>query len=247
VLTKTRQEQILHMLEEKNSITVTEITQNLGISESTARRDIVTLHKEGKLIKVFGGAVALEENHVHFEPTVAQKIDVNREEKKRIAKYCAEFIEPEDFVYLDAGTTTWYMIEYITEKTATFVTNGVAHAQYLAAAGFQVILLGGELKATTDAVVGGQATFMLGQYHFSKGFFGTNGVTAKAGLTTPDANEALVKRRACERSRKVFVLADASKFDQISSVTFADFEDAIIVTDRKPKGYGKYDNVIHLD
>ena len=246
MLTKTRQEQILRMVEEKNSVTVTELTEALGISESTARRDILALHKEGKLVKVFGGAVAAEESYSHLEPTVEQKIEVNREEKRRIAKYCAGRLQPEDFVYLDAGTTTWYMIDYITEKSATFVTNGVAHAKSLAAKGFHVILLGGELKSSTEAVVGGQAAQMLSQYHFTKGFFGANGVSAKTGITTPDTNEALVKRKACERSKKIYVLADASKFDHISSVTFVDFEDAIIVTDSKPKGYGRYDNVVVL-
>ena len=77
------------------------------------------------------------------EPTVAQKVEVNREEKCRIASYAARLIEPEDFIFLDAGTTTGYMMDYLEEKNATFVTNAVVHAQKLAEMGMKVLLVGG--------------------------------------------------------------------------------------------------------
>ena len=64
--------------------------------------------------------------------------------------------------------------------SATFVTNAVSHARKLAAAGNRVILIGGELKGTTEAVVGSQAILAIQGYHFTKGFFGTNGVRANA-------------------------------------------------------------------
>lgn len=79
--------------------------------------------------------------------------------------------QPEDFVYLGAGTTTASMLSFLTEKSAIFVTNAVAHAKTLAAAGFRVYLVGGELKGSTEAVVGNQALMNLQSYHFTKGFF----------------------------------------------------------------------------
>lgn len=112
------------------------------------------------------------------------------EEKKRIARYAASLIEPEDFVYLDAGTTTAHMLDYIAEDRVTFVTNAVAHAQRLAMRGIKVLLVGGELKASTEAIVGSQAMQTIQNYHFTKGFFGTNGVTKKCGCTTPDVTFA---------------------------------------------------------
>ena len=118
MLTEQRYEMILNLLEENKSVTVTQIKELLHISESTARRDITALHQAGKLIKVFGGAVALEGEVISREPTVQQKENVNKEQKIRIAKYAASLIEPDDFVFIDAGTTTAYMIDYITcEKT----------------------------------------------------------------------------------------------------------------------------------
>ena len=87
MLTKQRQELILKLLEENGSVTVTEVKDLLDASESTVRRDITALDKEGKLVKVFGGAVAAKEGAVTaHEYTVAQKLDLNREEKMRIAK-----------------------------------------------------------------------------------------------------------------------------------------------------------------
>ena len=175
MLSEQRHEIILKMLEEKRSVTVTELTEHLGISESTARRDITILDKAGKLVKVFGGAVISDGAYQSVEPTVTQKVEINREEKKKIGEYAASLILPQDFVYLDAGTTTGYMLDFIGETGATFVTNAVAHAQRLAAKGAHVLLVGGTLKSSTEAVVGTMAALILKDYHFSKGFFGANG------------------------------------------------------------------------
>ena len=157
MLSEQRQALILKYLEERKSITVGELTEILDISESTARRDITVLDKAGKLVKVFGGAVALENRYLSQEATVAQKTEVNKTEKRQIARYAAAMIQKDDFVYLDAGTTTGYMLDFLEETKATFVTNAVAHAQRLAAKGIHVLLIGGTLKASTEAVVGATA------------------------------------------------------------------------------------------
>ena len=135
------------------------------------------------------------------------------------------------------------MLDYIAEQRATFVTNAVAHAQRLAARGMHVILIGGELKGSTEAVVGSVAVQMVQQYHFTKGFFGTNGIRKKAGFTTPDPREASVKQTAMQQCLAKYVLADCSKFNQVSSVTFADFSDAQILSNEIPEGYRDCDNV----
>lgn len=244
MLTEQRYDIILKLLEEKKSITVTEVKKLLDTSESTVRRDITALHKAGKLVKVFGGAVAAEHIVMASEPTVAQKMDVNKKEKLRIAAYAASLVEPEDFVFLDAGTTTGYMVDYLQEKNATFVTNAVAHAQKLASNGFRVLLVGGELKGSTEAIVGNETIRALQDYHFTKGFFGTNGITKRTGFTTPDASEAVVKRTAMEQCRERHVLSDYTKFGYVSSVTFGAFHGATILTDRRPQGFDGCTNII---
>ena len=239
MLSEQRQRMILQILEEKKSVTVAELTQLLDSSFSTIRRDITILDQAGKLVKVFGGAVVAEKENVYLsaEPTVAQKSEVNQEEKRRIARYAASLIRPHDFVYIDAGTTTGYMLDCIEEANATYVTNAVAHAQRLAARGMQVILVGGSLKHSTEAVIGTTAVLMLKEYHFSVGFFGANGISRKAGFTTPDANEALVKKTALEQCKKAYILCDHSKFHVVSSVTFAPITTGTILTDERMEEY----------
>ena len=147
-------------------------------------------------------------------------MELQQEEKRRIAQFAAGLIQPDDFVYLDAGTTTGYILDYLPARSATFVTNAVSHAKRLAAAGNRVILIGGELKGTTEAVIGSQAILTIQGYHFTKGFFGTNGVSKRHGFTTPDPNEALVKQEAMRQTERCYVLADSQKFGMVSSVTF---------------------------
>ncbi len=244
MLTEQRYEKILALLEENKSITVSEITELLGISESTARRDITALDRAGRLTKVFGGAVLADASLVTHEPTVAQKAGIQRAEKMQIARYAAALIEDSDFVYLDAGTTTGCMIGYVADRKAVFVTNAVAHAQALAAQGNKVYLIGGELKSSTEAVIGSQAVETLERYHFTKGFFGTNGISKTAGFTTPDAGEAQVKRIAMQQCRKCYVVADSTKFGNVSAVTFADPGDGTIITEKAREGFQPGQNLM---
>ena len=170
-----------------------------------------------------------------------------QEEKQKIGKYAASLIEPHDFVYVDAGTTTACMIPYITEKTATFVTNAVSHALELAEREFHVIILGGELKAATEAIVGNEACLSLQKFNFTKGFWGTNGVSVHQGFTTPDVSEAMVKRKSMERCKECFVLCDFSKFNLISPVTFGEFKSATIITCNLADSVFKtYKNVVEV-
>lgn len=135
---------------------------------------------------MFGGAIALRTAQiVNKELSMVQKKDLQIAEKQAIARYAASLIERDDCVYLDAGTSTGWMIEYIREAQATYVTNALSHAKRLADKGFHVILIGGEPKSSTDAIVGAEAVVNLQKYHFSKGFFGTNGVEQNGGFTTP--------------------------------------------------------------
>lgn len=235
MLTEKRYELILELLDKKRSVTVPEIKEMLGVSESTIRRDLNALDKAGRLTKVFGGAVSSDGAFAGGEPSVAQKMEVQQEEKRRIAQFAAGLIQADDFIYLDAGTTTGYLLDYLSSCGATFVTNAVSHAKRLAAAGNRVILIGGELKGTTEAVVGGQAILSIQGYHFTKGFFGTNGISKRHGFTTPDTNEALVKQAAMRQTERAYVLADSQKFGMVSSVTFGAFDGATIITEAEPK------------
>lgn len=232
MLTEERLARILELLDKSGSVTVSELMEKLDTSESTIRRDLNYLDREDKLQKVRGGAIL--KNGTVFnskDDEVNLRKMRNVDEKNRVAKYAASLIRPGDFVYLDAGTTTECMIDYITERDSTFVTNAVGHAKKLAGLGLHVYLVGGEFKNTTEAIVGEDALYSLRKYNFSKGFFGANGITKREGFTTPELKEAMVKEVAMDHSRERYVLADSSKFGIVSAVRFAEFTDAKILTD----------------
>ena len=245
MLTEKRQEEILRLLTLKGSVTVQELKEYFDASESTIRRDLNTLDEKGALVKVFGGAMLTESNLATKDEQVSQRKGMYQEEKQKIGRYAASLIEPHDFVYVDAGTTTACMIPYITEKTATFVTNAVSHALELAERGFHVIILGGELKAATEAIVGNEACLSLQKFNFTKSFMGTNGASPTIGFTTPEIDEAKIKECAMVHSLKSYVLCDSTKFHQVNPVRFATFESAQILTEQIPDAVLKgHNNII---
>lgn len=244
MLTKQRHEEMINIIRERGSITTNEMAKILGISESTARRDINFLADTGKVIKVYGGAMFDPQDVDTKEDSFEQRMDTNATEKGKAAEKALELITPDDFIYIDAGTTTKYIADNFNMSGVRIVTNGIEHARILASKGNEVVLVGGNVKISTDAIVGTLAVNTLDKYHFTKGFFGTNGISPKAGYTTPDINEALVKKAAMQKCSKSFIVCDSSKFNTISAVTFASFREATIVTNLCPAEFSKYKNII---
>ena len=248
MLTEERFAKILSILESMGSVTVQQLMTELDASESTIRRDLNALDANGQLTKVHGGAILKTVAYSTKDDNVISRKEKNRDAKNKIAKYAAEQIASGDFVYLDAGTTTELMIEYITSRQAVFVTNAIGHAKKLAEHGCKVYILGGEFKAVTEAIVGEEAVFTLDKYNFTKGFWGANGVSRQRGFSTPELKEAMVKRKSMENCRDCYILADESKFSQISSVTFAPFEKAtVITTELKQEIYKDCSNIINIE
>lgn len=246
MLTEERFSKILMKLDELGSVSVQQLMIELNASESTIRRDLNTLAAKGKLTKVHGGAILNESSFSTKDDDLMDRKELNIDDKTKIAKYAASLIEPNDFVFLDAGSTTEQMINFIDVK-ATFVTNALTHAKRLADKGIKVFILGGEMKAITQAIVGEEAICSLEKYNFTKGFFGTNAVSAKKGFTTPEVKEAMVKKKAMENCKSKFVLADSSKFGQISNIVFSDFEFAtVITTNLEKESYKKLPNVVEI-
>ena len=248
MLTEERYAAILRLLEQKSAVSVPELTKRLQASESTIRRDLTALHNSGKLCKVFGGATALDSAYTTREEDLPTRQDLHSAEKERIAAAAAALIADGDFVYLDAGTTTERLLPYLAKSGATYVTNGVSHAVKLAERGYSVFLVGGRVKPSTGAVIGAQAVECLKRYNFTKGFFGANGISVKAGFSTPDAEEGCVKSEAVARCKKAFVLADVSKFNCIAPITFAPITGATIITTVAPdRKYFDYTEMIEVD
>ena len=228
MLAEERFSRILNIIDSMGSATVQQLMDELDASESTIRRDLVAMDKKGYLTKVHGGAISNNSNiHTQDENFTSRQI-VNHDEKEEI----------------DAGTTTELMINYIEAQDAVFVTNSLTNAKKLSEKGYTVYILGGEFKSITEAIVGDEAVFELDKYNFTKGFWGANGINVKNGFTTPEIKEAMVKKKSMENSKEKYILADESKFSQISSIKFGEFKDAVIITNKiSNENYKKYKNI----
>lgn len=244
MFTEERFNIILQELQTKGIVSVTELVKILDASESTVRRDLNALHNNGLLKKIHGGAISIGDNTSKHDYKVNVRKTLNVEEKQLIAKKAASFITDNDVIYLDAGTTTELLIDYIETNNILVVTNGIVHAKKLLEKGIKTFMLGGEVKAVTEAIVGSNAVEDLKKYNFSKGFFGSNGVSNKSGYTTPDINEAMVKAEAIKRCNESYVLADESKLDEVSFITFGNISDSALITRSISGNINDYDTKV---
>ena len=236
MLAEERFAMILDLLAQKRSATVLELCDALDASESTIRRDLTQLDRQGLLKKVHGGATLVGRTVLADEPPMAAREEQSVEEKRLIARAAAAMITEKDFVFLDAGSTTLALAAALEGPAlqAAYVTNGIAHARLLAQKSCHVCLPGGLLRPRTEAIIGAAAVTALQQFNFTKAFIGTNGISLGHGYTTPDIEEASIKSLAIDHSYVSYVLADSSKFGKVSAVTIASLDKACILTDRLP-------------
>lgn len=231
MLTEERQDEIVKIVNASGAISVQELVNFLDISESTARRDLLALDKQGRLKRVHGGATAVKDEKYEADmESLQDKYSFHMLEKRRIAQFAAANVKKNDFVYLDSGSTVEQMAEFLTGSEATFVTNSIPLAQKLGRNDVKVYILPGRVKGKTEAIIGSEMRDMLTRYHFTKGFFGANGVDIRTGCTTPDDEEAVCKRAAVGQCMQTYVLADGSKFGLSAHITFADIEQVTLIT-----------------
>ena len=227
MLAEQRMEAILAELDKEQAVSVAQLCQATGASGATIRRDLNELARRGKLNKVYGGAMSIREEFRGEEPDMEVKRELHTQEKLRIARYAASLIQDGDVVFLDAGSTVMHMVDHIQAVRATFVTNSVECIQRLPLRGLRTYVLGGVLKPGTLAVIGGEAMEALRNYNFTKAFLGINGIALSQGFTTPDPEEAMVKGLAAARARETWVLADSSKFGQVTAAVIFPIEAGI--------------------
>lgn len=247
MLTEERQHYILDQLQANPVVKLKDLMQALGASESTIRRDLGELELAGKLRRIHGGAERL--STTTKEASVHEKAEQNLLDKQLIATKAANLVPDNACIFLDAGTTTAQMIPLLAGKAVTVVTTGVDNASALADANIDAYMLGGKIKAATKATVGAGTVNGLRQRHFDFAFLGTNGVHPKFGLTTPDAEEALVKQTAIEQSTTTVVLADPSKFGIVSNALFAKLPQVQILTTSLKEAsaaYREYSNIMEV-
>ena len=239
-----RDEEILKILEHSKSeyVSVETLAKHFNISESTIRRELKRLSERHKVLRVHGGAKAINFSGTYtFERIDKEYMERENSEvelKKEVAKLAVSHLKSSSIVYMDASTTVASMSSFIPkDKNIKFVTNSPTLAKKLTENKLPCYVTCGEWKLTTNALIGPYALEFLDKFNFSTGFFGTNGIHSQAKFTTPDPEECAIKMKAISRCYDVFILATSSKLDNIASCTFADFVRPTLIIDKIDEKY----------
>jgi DeoR family fructose operon transcriptional repressor len=229
-----RQQAIARLVTERGRMSVNQLAREYAVTTETVRRDLSTLERMGLVRRVHGGVVPPNSLSL-IESGIRERDQVNTEPKERIARAALAQLPPAGgTMLLDAGSTTVRLAMLLpTDHPLTVFTHAVPIAARLA--GLRHIdlrLLPGRVRRTTQAAVGAETVAALSHLRVDVSILGTNGITADHGLTTPDADEAAVKRALVESGRQVVALADASKFGIETAVRFASAAEIdVVVTD----------------
>jgi DeoR family fructose operon transcriptional repressor len=218
-----RQQAIAALVISRGRASVTELAQEYDVTTETVRRDLATLDKAGVVRRVHGGAVPARALHL-VEPGVGERETTRADYKDAIAAAATEFFPLAGAsVLLDAGTTTARIAAVLpTDRDLVVVTNSVPIAARLASINsVSLQLLGGRVRGVTQAAVGEQALRVLDTLRVDIAFIGTNAISVRHGLSTPDSDEAAVKRAMVRCANYVVVAADSSKVGREDFVSFA--------------------------
>lgn len=234
-----RQQLIERLLADDGRVAVVDLAARFDVTTETVRRDLAALEGAGALRRVHGGAVSPERTSTS-EPSVAERSLRHSEAKERIARRAlAALPAGAGSIYLDAGTTTAALAVLMAQSSPSgreVVTHSMTIAHSLAGvSGVGLTAIGGRVRGLTAAAVGSDTVAAIGRLRPDVAFLGANGITVGAGLTTPDPEEAAVKRAVVAGARRVIVLADADKFEAELLVSFAELSDLdVVVTNREP-------------
>jgi len=227
------------LVEQRGRLSVTAAAEQFGVTTETVRRDLAALERAGMLRRVHGGAVPV--NAVALvELGLGERTGRLAEQKAKIARAALDLLPGGNgSIILDGGTTTASLVEVLPgDLHLSVVTNSVPIAARLAnMAGIALHVLGGRVRGVTQCAVGDSAVRKLAELRVDVAFLGTNGITTTYGFTTPDEEEALVKRAMVAAGQRVVVLSDSSKLDRETFVRFAALEDVdVLITDSDADG-----------
>jgi DeoR/GlpR family transcriptional regulator of sugar metabolism len=221
VLASQRRATILGLVEDSGAVRVSELVDQLGVSDMTVRRDIEQLATEGLVERVHGGALAMGRRSSE-EPGFTAKSALMQAQKHAIAQTAAQLVEPGAAIGISAGTTTFEFARAVRHvPDLTVVTNSVPVAQLLHESGTpgQTVVLTGGVRTPSDALVGPVAVAALRMLHVDRLFLGVHGMDARAGLTTPNLVEAETNQALVDTARQICVLADHTKWGTVGLST----------------------------
>jgi DeoR family myo-inositol catabolism operon transcriptional repressor len=238
--------QRIHEIEQyirlKKSVSLDELCEKFGVSKNTIRRDVSEIIEQEGYNKVYGGVEFVREFLLPFE----ERNERAREGKKRIAQLAAEEIDPLDIVFIDSGTTTQYIPDFLSANIElTIITNSLNIINKVSNfPNVKLIIIGEIFKRKTNSFVGIEDSNVLNKYNIHKAFMAATAASIQSGLTNSDNQEYDIKRRIVEKARKSYTLLDHNKFGKSALVTYAQLDQVdVIVTDKElPHEYEEYFN-----
>lgn len=235
-----RKDIILMLLKQKHELTIQELQDALHVSPATIRRDLKIMN-DNKMIERFHGGIRNLE-YVKDEIPIQERKNISLENKRSIARYAAGLIRPGDLIFIDAGTTTLIMIDYIEENSITVITNGIQHIQKLKEKNINSFLLCGFLKNRSNGLLGSETVALMKKFKFDKAFLGTNAIDFNYGISTYDDYEIALKQAGISQSERVYVLADSTKFGRRSLYTISDFDSSkmTFITDKEQPDFTNF-------
>lgn len=228
VIPAQRRGLVLEFLLQRGAASIQELTDALGISASTVRRDLEQLEHEGHVRRTHGGAVISSATHSTFEPAAAIAAQASRAEKSAIGRAAAHTLSPGESVIFDSGSTVLAAAQMVVERgiALTAVTNDLGIGQALAGSGrIRVVLPGGTVRPGSLTLIGEPAQSFLANLHVDVALIGVHAVSA--GILTETSIEiAAIKRAMIAAARRVVLLVDSTKFQP---AVFCKICDAIAV------------------
>lgn len=223
---------ILHHLEMEGKVQVHHLSELLTVSTETVRRDLDRLEKEGKLRKVYGGAVKMRMEMV--EPPFLNRVQMMKPEKAAIGQLAASLVQDGETIMLDNGTTTIEIVPFLSDKTnVTLITNSIPILN-LAMETFRgrIIFAGGEVNQECRAVTGTLVDQLLDQFKVNKAFISAGGISLTDGITDFHLAEAVISRKMMQRAEECILVADHSKFGLSTFARVAKLEEiSMLITD----------------
>ena len=233
-----RRARIVDLVKERRAVRVSSLSEDLGVSGMTIRRDLERLEAEGVLVRTHGGAVL--KRRMSEETFYVEREAASAEEKRRIAAAAAGLIEPGETVFLSSGTTAAQVISHLDPSLeARIVTHNVGALQFAHGLRAEVVLVGGLYRPRSNALSGPLAIEHVSRFHAGKMLIGVDGFDLEEGLTTPTMGMAGVERVMLAHTRgEVVALADASKIGVVADVVICGLEqvDTALVDDGVDEG-----------
>lgn len=230
MLQQERHNKILDLLSQQGRVYAAELSQALGVSEDTIRRDLKQLDEDSLLRRVHGGALPLQQDSEAYRERQGE-IDPL---KKRIALAAIKFIKPEQTILIDSGTTCLQLAMNLpTHFNFTVVTpSPLVASKLMYHDNIELILLGGKISKTAVMALGATTNAMLRKIHFDSCFLGVCALHPNKGLTINQLDEAETLSTIIEQSEQVIVLGSSLKLGKMGTYKVCDCNKLnLLVTD----------------